>query len=203
MASSPPLVLASASPRRKALMMQIGLRPDLVVPADIDETPRKKETPRSLAVRLAETKAECVAKEHADAYVLAADTVVAVGRRILPKTEDEAAARSCLEVLAGGNHRVFTGVCVINPKGKLAMRLVETRVTFKNLSDDEIEGYITSGEWRDKAGGYGIQGRAGAFVTKLVGSFPSVVGLPLYETVCLLEGLGYRGRRVSVLGNPR
>lgn len=185
------LALASASPRRQALLEQIGLKPDLVVPTDIDETPLRKETPRALALRLAIGKARAGHALHPDVYILAADTVVGVGRRILPKAEQEEEGRACLDLLSGRGHDVLTGVCVIAPDGREASRLSETRVTFKRLSHSEIEGYIASGEWRGKAGGYGVQGRAGAFVTDLSGSQPSVMGLPLYETISLLEGLGF------------
>jgi septum formation protein len=180
------LVLASASPRRLALLAQIGVTPDAVMAADIDETPLTKETPRALALRLARAKAEAVQAD--GAVVLAADTVVAVGRRILPKAENEAEARACLDLLSGRNHMVLTGVAVKAPSGAVRTRLVETRVTFKRLSSQEIESYIASGEWRGKAGGYAAQGLAGQFVTHIVGSYSSIVGLPLYETACLLEG---------------
>jgi septum formation protein len=193
----PPLVLASASPRRLQLLTQIGIEPDKLMPGDIDETPQRKELPRALAQRLARTKAE-VARHSAGrypelegAFILAADTVVCVGRRILPKPElsDEAAA--CLRLLSGRAHRVYSGICLITPKGKVRSRLVETRVRFKRLSREEIETYLASGEWEGKAGAYAIQGRAGAFVTRLIGSYASVVGLPLYETMTLLMGEGY------------
>lgn len=186
------LVLASASPRRLDLLRQVGLEPDQIDPAHTDETELKGETPRRLAVRLALAKAQSVAQRHTDAFILSADTVVAVGRRVLPKAETEAQARDCLALLSGRGHRVYTGLCVIAPDGRVAERLVETRLTFKRLSHAEIEDYIAGGEWHGKAGGYGIQGRAGGFVIELQGSYPSVVGLPLYETLCLLEGLGYR-----------
>lgn len=185
------LALASASPRRLALLEQIGVRPDLVHATDIDETPRRKESPRALALRLAVEKAQAAHIALPDMFVLAADTVVGVGRRILPKTETEDEGRACLDLLSGRAHDVFTGVCVISPEGRQASRLSATRVTFKRLSRPEIDGYIASGEWRGKAGGYGVQGRAGAFVTDLNGSQPAVMGLPLYETLCLLEGLGF------------
>jgi len=190
--SRPPLVLASASPRRLELLRRIGIEPDRVEPADIDETPLKKETPRLLALRLAGEKARTAAARAPGAYVLGADTVVSVGRRVLPKAETEAEARACLELLSGRNHRVGTGVAVIAPDGRLASRLVETRVNFKRLTEAETEAYLASGEWRGKAGGYGVQGLAGAFVIDMVGSWPAVMGLPLYETRCLLEGLGWR-----------
>ncbi len=192
-----PLILASGSPRRLSLLDQIGIEPDRLLPANVDETPQAKETPRSLARRLSRTKAEVSRRaadrdpETRDAYVLAADTVVAVGRRILPKPEltDEAAA--CLRLLSGRAHRVYTSICLITPKGKVRQKLVETRVRFKRLSREEMETYLASGEWQGKAGGYAIQGRAGAFVTKLVGSYSNVVGLPLNETMTLLMGEGY------------
>jgi septum formation protein len=193
----PRLVLASASPRRLQLLGQIGIEPDKLLPAEIDETPQRRELPRALAVRLARTKAEVARHnagrdpELAGAFILAADTVVAVGRRILPKPEltDEAAA--CLRLLSGRAHRVYGGICMITPKGNVRSRLVETRVRFKRLSRQEIETYLASGEWEGKAGGYAIQGRAGGFVTRLIGSYTNVVGLPLYETMTLLSGEGY------------
>lgn len=193
----PRLVLASASARRLQLLGQVGIEPDKLLPAEIDEAPLRKELPRGLARRLAQTKAE-VARHNADrdpdlqaCFILAADTVVAVGRRVLPKPEltDEAAA--CLRLLSGRAHRVYTGVCLITPRGKVRSRLVESRVRFKRLSREDIEQYLASGEWDGKAGGYAIQGRAGGFVTRLIGSYTNVVGLPLYETVSLLSGEGY------------
>jgi septum formation protein len=170
----------------------VGVIPDVVAASDIDETPQKSETPRRLAVRLARSKAEAVAAEHAKVYVLAADTVVAVGRRVLPKAMDDAEVRACLDLLSGRSHRVLTAVAVVAPDGRCAERLVETRLVFKRLTPDEIAAYVDSREGLGKAGGYGVQGRAGGFVTDLQGSYPSVVGLPLYESLCLLEGLGYR-----------
>lgn len=190
--SWPPLVLASASPRRIELLAQVGITPDRIVPADIDETPLKGETPPRLAARLARSKAEAVATREPDALVLAADTVVALGRRLLEKPADEAEARRFLKLLSGRNHRVFTGVAVKAPGRSAAVRVVETRVAFKPLSDDEIESYVSSGDWRGKAGGYAIQGPAGAFVRRIVGSHPAVMGLPLHETVQLLRGAGLR-----------
>ena len=187
------LVLASASPRRLDLLAQIGVAPDLVTASDIDETPAPGETPRALAVRLAQEKAAALAPAHPDALVLAADTVVAVGRRVLPKAQDAGEMRACLDLLSGRAHRVYTGVAVGAPGGRRATRLVETRLRFKRLSAAEIAAYLASGEGLGKAGGYGIQGRAGAFVTSLQGSYPAVVGLPLYETLNLLRGLGYQG----------
>ncbi len=193
----PKLVLASASPRRLALLEQVGLAVDAVMPSEIDETPQRGERPRVLAVRLAREKAraarDALAGETADkaGFIVAADTVVVAGRRILPKTElvDEAAA--CLRLLSGRGHRVYSGVCVLTPDGALRERVVETRVRFKRLSNDDFETYLASGEWRGKAGGYAIQGLAGSFVVKIVGSYSNVVGLPLYETMALLSGEGF------------
>lgn len=189
-ASAPKLVLASSSPRRIELLAQIGITPDQVDPADIDETPLTGETPPRLAQRLATSKAEVVAQRHQGAVVLAADTVVAVGRRLLEKPADEAEARRLLKLLSGRNHRVFTGVAVV-ANGRTVWRVVDTRVSFKVLSDEEINAYVASGEWRGKAGGYGIQGLAGAFVNRIVGSHPAVMGLPLFETSNLLKGAGW------------
>ena len=192
MGARAPLVLASASPRRLELLRQVGIEPDEVVAADIDEAPLRKETPRALALRLAREKARAVAPLRAGAFLLAADTVVAVGRRLLPKAESEAEARRCLELLSGRAHRVLTGVSVVAPDGREAARVSDSRLHFKRLTPHEIDGYLASGEWRGKAGGYGVQGRAGGFVLDLHGSYSGVVGLPLYETLCLLEGLGWR-----------
>ena len=186
------LVLASASPRRLDLLRQIGLEPHAVAAAEVDETPLKDETPRLLALRLAAAKAARVAPQHPDAHVLGSDTVVAVGRRVLPKVEDEADGRACLQLLSGRAHKVLTGVAVVAPDGRRAQRLVETRVHFKRLTAEEIARYLASGEGMGKAGGYAIQGRAGAFVISLQGSYSGIVGLPLYETANLLAGLGYR-----------
>ena len=187
-----PLVLASASPRRLDLLRQIGFAPDRVDPADIDESEGADETPRLLALRLAREKAAVCAVRAADAYVVAADTVVAVGRRVLPKAESADQALRCLTLLSGRAHKVLTGVAVIAPDGRRAERLSEYRLHFKRLTAGDIDRYITGGEWRGKAGGYAIQGEAGAFVMALQGSYSGVVGLPLYETQCLLEGLGCR-----------
>lgn len=187
-----PLILASASPRRLELLRQIGLEPDRIEPADLDESPRPKETPRRLALRLAEEKACAAAARSPDAYVLAADTVVALGRRLLGKADTEAEAKSWLELLSGRAHRVFTGVAVIAPSGRTSSRLAEARVRFKRLTEQEIAGYLASGEWQGKAGAYAIQGRAGGFVIEVQGSYSAVIGLPLYETRMLLEGLGFR-----------
>lgn len=197
MAARPDLILASSSPRRLALLNQIGIEPDHMVPADIDETPHKGETPRKLAGRLAHMKA--IATQHKarqtgideNALVLGGDTVVAVGRRILPKAEMLEDAANCLKLLSGRTHKVFTGVCLLTPGGQARRRLVETKIRFKRLSNNEVEAYLASGEWQGKAGGYAIQGIAGAFVVKLQGSYPAVMGLPLFETVSLLKGEGY------------
>jgi septum formation protein len=194
--ANPPFILASASPRRTELLAQIALVADLVVPADIDETPRKAELPQPLAARLARAKAEHVAPHYADAIILAADTVVACGRRILPKAEDEATIRKCLTLLSGRRHRVFTGLCIIrNTSGSapiIRTRLVESSVKFKRLEAKEIDAYIASGEGLGKAGGYAIQGRAAGFIAWIEGSYSNIVGLPLYETQSILTGLGYQ-----------
>ena len=193
----PKLVLASGSARRLALMQQIGLEPDALIPADLDETPKKGELPRTLAARLAAEKASAAAKivagreELKNAFTLAADTVVSVGRRILPKCEIAEEAGQCLRLLSGRSHRVYTGVTLITPRGSARHRLVETRVRFKRLSHSEIEDYLGTGEWRGKAGGYAIQGLAGVFPVKIIGSYTAIVGLPLYETMALLTGEGY------------
>lgn len=193
-AARAPLVLASASPRRLDLLRQVGLEPDRVAPADVDETPLKDETPRQLALRLALAKAEAVGAAEPDAYVLAADTVVALGRRVFGKPEDEAEARRMLTLLSGRAHRVLTGVAVRAPNGQVSSRLSESRLRWKRLTMAEIDAVLQSGEWRGVAGGYRIQGRAAGFTIELQGSYSGVVGLPLYETLALLEGLGYRVR---------
>lgn len=188
------LVLASASPRRIELLAQIGIEPAFLQPADIDETPQRLEHPRSLAKRLSRQKAE-KAKEklqndadYKSAFILAADTVVGVGRQVLPKAESEDVALDCLRLLSGRAHKVFTGVCLITPRGSVRQVLVESRVRFDRLSRRQMDAYISSGEWRGKAGGYAIQGLAGSFIVKLVGSYSNIVGLPLHETQALLEG---------------
>ena len=191
MRAHPPLVLASASPRRLDLLRQIGLTPDHIDPAHVDESPGPKELPAKHAARLALAKARAVASRHQGSYVLAADTVVACGRRILPKAETVADARACLRLLSGRRHRVLTGVAVIAPDGGEVVRIATSVVRFKRLSDDDIRAYLASGEWHGKAGGYAIQGRAAAFAAWLGGSHSNVVGLPLYETAALLAGLGY------------
>ena len=193
------LVLASGSPRRVALLRQIGIEPDAVIPSDLDETPRRNETPRGLAERLAREKAAASAEvaRRRDglegALTLAADTVVCVGRRILPKAEIADEAEDCLRLLSGRAHRVYTGLALATASGVKRTRLVETRVRFKRLSRGELQAYLDSGEWRGKAGGYAIQGFAGAFVIRLIGSYSNVVGLPLAETFALLAGEGYPG----------
>ncbi len=197
MATRPELILASASPRRLALLNQIGIEPEHLVPAHVDETPERGELARKLATRLAQSKAMTTQhKAHQsgiadNALVLGADTVVAVGRRILPKAETMEEAATSLRLLSGRSHRVYTGLCLLSPGGQARNRLVETKIRFKRLSSKEIESYLASAEWRGKAGGYAIQGIAGAFVQKLSGSYHAVVGLPLYETVALLTGAGY------------
>lgn len=192
MVSRAPLILASASPRRRDLLAQIGIVPDSISAADLDETPKLSETPRQLAQRLAVDKARAVAGAHDDAFVLAADTVVCVGRRVLDKALNDDDVRACLELMSGRGHRVYTGIAVVAPGGRLSSRVVETRLTFKTLSAIDIADYLACGEGVGKAGGYALQGRAGAFVTNLVGSYTSVIGLPVYETRCLLEGAGWR-----------
>jgi septum formation protein len=185
------LVLASASPRRLDLLRQIGIEPDIVDPADIDETPLRDELPRQHAVRLARLKAETVRPRHPDALILAADTVVACGRRILGKPEDEAAARAFLTLLSGRRHRVIGAIVVINPNDNISSREVVSQVLFKRLAKSEVTAYLATGEWQGKAGGYAIQGKAAAFVAWMAGSYSNVVGLPLYETAQLLTGHGY------------
>ena len=192
--TAPLLVLASASPRRLELLRQIGLMPDFVDPAEIDETPRRDEAPAAHALRLAEEKLRAVMPRHPGDYILAADTVVACGRRILPKTMDPASARRCLELLSGRRHRVHSGIALASPDGRVSLRHVDSQVAFKRLSTAEITAYLASGEWRGKAGGYAIQGRAAALIRFISGSYSNVVGLPLFETAQLLAGRGYRPR---------
>ncbi len=185
------LILASASPRRRELLARIGVVPDAILPADINETPHKDELPKPHALRLAIEKAEAISPEHKDAYILAADTVVGVGRRILPKAEDKGTAKYCLELLSGRAHRVFTGVCLLTPGGRQIERVVETRLKMKRLSDIEMLMYLDSKEWDGKAGGYGIQGLAGAFISHISGSYSNVVGLPVFETRNMFIGAGF------------
>ncbi|BAK68187.1 MULTISPECIES: Maf family protein [Sphingobium] len=186
-----PLILASASPRRLDLLAQIGVTPDGIDPADIDETPRKGELPAVYAARMAQEKGVAVAARHPGALVLSGDTVVACGRRILPKAEDEATARTCLGLLSGRRHRVLSAVTLIDGDGRARHKLSTSTVTFKRLHPDEIAAYLASGEWHGKAGGYAIQGRAAGLVRALSGSPSGVIGLPLYETRTLLNGAGY------------
>ncbi len=181
------LILASASPRRVQLLAMIGITPAQIIPADIDETPHKAELPLTYVKRVAESKARAVAASQPNQTILSADTVVALGRRILPKAEDEATARECLAILSGRRHRVMTCVCVIDTAGKLRSKTVTTIVRFACLTPTMIEEYISSGEWQGKAGGYAIQGRAAAFIPFISGSHSNVVGLPLYETAMLLR----------------
>lgn len=185
------LVLASASPRRRELLAQIGIVPDTIAPTDINEDPQPREQPGPLAARLSAEKAAAAVPHHVGAYVLAADTVVGLGRRILGKPADADDARRFLGWLSGRRHRVYSGVTIIAPDGRTGARLVTTTVHFKRLERVEIERYLDCGEWRGKAGGYAIQGAAGAFVPSINGSYSNVVGLPLYETLSLLQGLGF------------
>jgi septum formation protein len=190
-AERPPLVLASGSPRRVDLLARIGITPDRILPADLDETPLKDELPRQLAGRLSRAKAGAVAPAVPGCLVLAADTVVGLGRRILPKAETEAEARSCLGLISGRRHRVTTGVALALPDGRVLTRLVESIVTFQRLTQQQVDSYIASGEWRGKAGGYTIQESAEMFVRFLSGSHSNVIGLPLFETAQLLRGIGW------------
>lgn len=185
----PTLVLASASPRRRELLARLGLTPAAINPADIDETPHKGELPRDYAKRMAREKAQAAAS--GDGHVLAGDTVVAAGRRILPKAEDEATACKCLELLSGRRHRVLSAIALRAPDGAIRERLSETVVMFKRLSSAEIDAYLASGEWEGKAGGYAIQGIAEGLISRIQGSHSGVVGLPLYETRTLLRAAGF------------
>lgn len=185
------LILASASPRRTDLLKQVHITPDKIIAAEIDESPLKNEAPRDLAMRLAAAKAEAVHKKNPVAFILAADTVVACGRRILPKAENEKEARECLKLLSGRRHHVLGGIALITPHGKLLQKLSDTVVQFKTLTREEIETYIISKEWQGKAGGYAIQGLAAAFIKSIRGSYSNVVGLSVYDTVNLLGGAGY------------
>lgn len=184
-----PLILASASPRRLSLLAQIGITPDDIIPANIDESPLPGEKPREHALRLAREKAEALAPE--DAFILAADTVVGVGRRILPKTEGEDEARKCLTLMSGRAHMVHSGVCLIGPDGRQSVKVSSTRVIFKRLTQAEIDEYIASKEWDGKAGGYAIQGLAESYIKSIAGSYSGVVGLPLHMTRNMLTGMGY------------
>lgn len=191
MPQHPHLVLASASPRRRDLLAQIGVTPDAIDAADLDETPHKGELPRQHALRLALAKAQAVRARHPASIVLAADTVVACGRRILPKTETPDAARHCLELLSGRRHQVLTGLAVIDASGAILQRICLSRVAFRRLHADEVTHYLALGEWRGKAGGYAIQGYADSFVRNLNGSYSNVVGLPLLETAQMLRAAKY------------
>ena len=197
----PKLILASGSPRRLALLQQAGLEPDALLPADIDETPTRGESPRDLVKRLARTKAEVARRtarnreELNNAFIVSADTIVTAGRRVLPKAEVVEEAAACLRLLSGRAHRVYTAVVLVTPRDALRERVVETRLRFKRLSREDLRCYLASGEWRGKAGGYAIQGLAGSFAVKLVGSYSNVVGLHLNETLTLLEGEGFPVRQ--------
>lgn len=186
-----PLILASASPRRRDLLAQIAIDPQAIIPADIDESPLAHENPRALARRLAEQKAARIAADHSGSFVLGADTVVAVGRRLLGKPGTLEDAGRFLDLLSGRRHRVYSAIALVRPDGAAHSRVVETRVRMKSLSNQEREAYLATEDWRGLAGGYAIQGRAGAFVIDIQGSYTNVVGLPLYETATLLRGNGY------------
>lgn len=195
MRSNKALILASASPRRLDLLTQINITPDYVLPADIDETEHKGELPRGAALRLAVEKAKATQAKHpketANAYILGADTLVACGRRILPKSEDEKTAKDCLELLSGRRHHVYGGLAVITPDNKVIKRLIDTTVQFKKLTPHDIETYLKTGQWQGVAGGYAIQGYASAFIKSIQGSYSNVVGLSLYDTMKILEGNGF------------
>ncbi len=182
------LILASASPRRVELLAQVGITPDKIIAADIDENPIKKELPRELALRLAKEKAQEIYKYNQNSFIIAADTVVACGRRILPKAETEKEARQCLSLLSGRRHHVYGGICVITPDGKICARLCDTIVKYKRLTQSEIDSYIKSGEWQGKAGGYAIQGIAAGYISFIQGSYSNVVGLSLYDIMQILRG---------------
>lgn len=186
------LILASASPRRLELLKQVGITPDEIIPANIDETPHKRERPQDLAKRLCLEKARAVAENHPGAFVLAADTVVGCGRRILDKAEDEAYARLCLETLSGRRHHVYGGIALITPAEHTITRCIDTIVQFKHLPEKDISTYLNSGEWQGKAGGYAIQGLAASYVKFIRGSYSNVVGLSLYDTMKMLDGSGFK-----------
>jgi septum formation protein len=185
------LILASASPRRVDLLKQVHIIPDKIIAAEIDESPLKGEAPRDLAIRLAAAKAEAVRGKNPGTFILAADTVVACGRRTLPKAENEKDARKCLELLSGRRHHVYGGIALITPDGKLLQKFSDTVVQFKTLTREETETYIINKEWQGKAGGYAIQGLAAAFIKSIRGSYSNVVGLSLYDTIQILNGAGY------------
>lgn len=186
------LILASASPRRVDLLKQVGITPDKIIPADIDETPLKGELPRDLALRLATQKAQNIAEKHPNAFILAADTVVGLGRRVLDKTSTPQEAEHCLSLLSGRRHHVFGGIAIINPQGTLRTRVCDTVVQFKKLTPADIRRYIESREWEGVAGGYAIQGLAASYIKFIRGSYSNVVGLSLYDTMVLLEGNGFK-----------
>lgn len=189
------LILASASPRRLDLLQQINIIPKAVLPADIDESEHKGELPRDAALRLAVEKAQATKDKYPDqtkdCYILAADTLVACGRRILPKSEDKNTAKTCLEILSGRRHHVYGGLALITPENKLIKRLIDTTVSFKKLTENDIATYLETGQWQGVAGGYAIQGFAGAFIKSISGSYSNVVGLSLYDTMKILEGNGF------------
>lgn len=187
--SSPSLILASASPRRRELLARLGIEPVQILSTDIDETPQASEAPRAYASRMAREKALAAATR--TAFVLSGDTVVACGRRILPKAEDEATARKCLQILSGRRHRVFSAVALLDPSGRISERLSETIVRFKRLTGEETERYIAGGEWQGKAGGYAIQGSAEGLIAWIAGSHSGVMGMPLFETRALLSSAGF------------
>jgi len=189
--TDPTLILASASPRRVELLAQIGITPNKIIPADIDETPLRQEKPRDLALRLATQKAEHIAQSHPDIFILSADTVVSCGQKILEKPQDAEEATAFLKRLSGRRHRVYGGICLITPSGAVKTRICDTLLKFKPLSNAEITAYVASNEWQGKAGGYGIQGLAGAYVSYMAGSYSNVVGLSLYDTLVLLTHNGY------------
>ena len=187
------LILASASPRRRELLAQVGITPCQVIPADIDETPHPRENPRQLAERLAFEKAARIGKTHPGSYILSADTVVALGKRLLGKADNIMEAYKFLSLLSGRRHKVYSGISLITPTGQQYTKVIATDVIFKRLTAQEIDYYLSDNEWRGKAGAYAIQGRAGAFVKSINGSYSNVVGLPLFETVNMLRGNGYHG----------
>ena len=195
MTSKLKLILASKSKRRIQILNDLGIIPDIILPANIDETVMKGEIPSALSTRLANEKANFVYQnkknDMKDSLILSADTVVAVGRRVIEKPISASEAYSAMKLLSGKNHKVYTCICIIDADGNYYKKLVETRVRFKNLSEEEIKYYIITNDWVDKAGGYAIQGRAQSFIIKISGSYSSVVGLPIYETINLLKGLGY------------
>ncbi len=183
--------MASASPRRQELLAQIGIIAHKIIPADVDEAPRPQESPRQLAGRLAAKKAGFIQHDHPDSYILAADTVVALGKRVLGKADNTETARKYLTLLSGRRHRVYSGICLITPDKREICRVIATTVIFKRLSSTELDDYLAHDEWRGKAGAYAIQGRAAALIKGINGSYSNVVGLPLYETANLLRGCGY------------